>query len=159
MLARVHSLSIVLCFAGAITQAQTTSAPSPSRTSVHQPSYDENLERMTSQHWENNPVMIHFAISLSLPTSARRRQVKRMHTPEGQERAKKMEALGRTPWTDRLPYETLMDLQPAEVQTILTISLEGCHELNTVQGEYTRMSTTQSQQYSPEQRSLVQSPS
>ena len=86
-------------------------------------------------------------------------QVKRMHTPEGQERAKNIEALGRTPWTDRLPYETLMDLQPAEVQTILTISLEGCHELNTVVGEYTRMWTTQFQQYSPEQRRLIPPPS
>jgi hypothetical protein len=156
MFARAHSLSIVLCFAGGITPAQTTSALPPSRTSVHQPSYDENLERMTSQHWENNPVMIHFHYQPFLMYVCREDgQVKRMHTPEGQERAKKMEALGRTPWTDRLPYETLMDLQPAEVQTILTISLEGCHELNTVVGEYTRVSTTQFQQYSPEQRRLM----
>jgi hypothetical protein len=156
MFARANSLSIVLCFAGAITPAQTTSAPPPSRTSVHQPSYDEKLKIMTSQHWENNPVMIHFHYQPFLTYVCQEDgHVKRMHTPEGQERAKKMEASGRTPWTDRLPYETLMDLQPAEVQTMLTISLEGCHQLNTVVGEYTRVWTTQFQQYSPEQRRLM----
>jgi hypothetical protein len=159
MFARVHSLSIVLCLAGAIAPAQTTSAPPPSPTTIHQPSYDERLEAMTSQHWADDPVKIHSRYrSFLIYVCQEDSQVKRMHTPEGQERAKNMEALGRTPWTDRLPYETLMDLQPAEVQTILTISLEGCHELSNVQGEYTRVSTTQFQQYSPEQRSLIQTP-
>jgi hypothetical protein len=159
MFARVNSLSIVLCFAGAVAPAQTASVPPPSRTSVHQSSYDEQLEAMTTQHWADNPAKIHARYrSFLMYVCEEDSHVKRMHTPEGQERAKNMEALGRTPWTDRLPYETLMDLQPAEVQSILATSLEGCHELNTVVGQYTHVLTTQFQQYSPEQRSQMQPP-
>jgi hypothetical protein len=43
MFARVNSLSIVLCFAGAVSPPQTTSDPLPSPTSIHPPSYDGQL--------------------------------------------------------------------------------------------------------------------
>jgi hypothetical protein len=154
MPAKIHSLSFVLCFAAAIVHAQTTS----SRTTTHAPSYAERLENMTSQHWEQNPAQVHRWYRSFLSYVCQEDiHVKRMHTPEGEERARKIEASGRIPWTDRLPYESLMDLQPSEVQTILTISLEGCHEMYTVAGEQARMVAKPAQQ-TPQQNWNAQTP-